>query len=327
MKLSIIIPFYQVEQYIEPCLEALERITDGEILFVDDCGQDHTRQKVEQFCRTHDSARLITRAQNGGLSAARNTGFSEARGEYVYFLDSDDIPVPEGIEALCRRAEEERLDVIKGQFLYLMDETGETRPGVQLTPTEVLSGADLFADECRNGEYEPMVWQCLYRREYLEKTGLRMTEGTLFEDELFQAPALLHAERVRATDVVLVWYRQRADSIMQSFARSSRWCKSYLRVCRDLSALAETIPHREAGKQLKKRIGQIALNVGKNIEAYQLSGRVREEALQFLRENRKELAEYAGKSGDAMVAAQGMLLACSERAFFAAYRRMRGDGR
>ena len=62
-----------------------------------------------------------------------------------------------------------------------------------ILPTDVLEGGALFAAQCQNGTYEPMVWQCVYRRGFLTENHLRMAEGLLFEDELFQAPALLKA--------------------------------------------------------------------------------------------------------------------------------------
>ena len=320
MLLSVVIPFYHVEKYIAQCLALSGRLSDCEILLVDDCGSDASAQIAADFCALHDHARVIRREKNGGLSAARNTGLEQARGEYVYFLDSDDLPEPEALMDLVRQAKAQQLDVAKARFVFFDDETGEVTPGPAIPGTDVMMGGELFALQCRAALYEPMVWQCVYRRSFLKENGLIMAEGLLFEDELFQAPCLMKAQRAAAFESVILRYRQRAGSIMGSFSKSSRWCQSYLEVCRRLSALAEELEDGEAKRALKKRVGQIALSVAKNIPAYRLPEQIAEEAKAFLKENLKELAGYAMKSGDAVVAAQGLLLRVSPEGFLKLYR-------
>lgn len=323
MLLSVVIPFYQVEKYIGACLEALLGLSeaDCEILLIDDCGRDNSAAIAADYCAAHPNARVIRRAWNGGLSAARNTGLDAAQGEYVYFLDSDDVPQGEALGRLAQTAKEEQLDVAKARFCFLDDETGRLTDGPKLPLTDAMEGGALFAAECRDGAYEPMVWQCVYRRAFLLENGLRMAEGLLFEDELFQAPALLKAKRAAAFDDVILHYRQRPGSIMASFARSAKWCASYAQVCERLDALAQALPRGEAKAALQKRVGQIALSVGKNIPAYRLPPDVAREAMAFLKTNRRRLARYALKSGDAAVAAQGALLMVSPELFVKLYRR------
>ena len=324
MLLSVVIPFYRVEQYIGDCLALAAQLPerDCEILLVDDCGGDGSAAIAKDFCARHANMRVIRREKNGGLSAARNTGLEIACGEYVYFLDSDDLPRPQALWQLVLAAKEQALDVAKARFVYFDDETGKETPGPAIERTDVMSGGALFASQCRSGVYEPMVWQCVYRRAFLEENDLTMAEGLLFEDELFQAPALLCAPRAAAFETDILRYRQRAGSIMGSFAKSSRWCQSYLEVCRRLSALAKTLPAGEAKAALRKRVGQIALSVVKNIPAYHLPETVASEAMAFAREHRRELSGYALESGDAPVAAQGLLLRLSPKAFMKLYTRV-----
>ena len=325
MLLSVVIPFYNVERYIGACLERALRLPEAqcELLLVDDCGQDGSLAIAQALVGDRENARILRREQNGGLSAARNTGLAAARGEYVYFLDSDDLPEPDALMRLARRAKGEALDVAKARFSCFDDETGQTRPGPAFPATQAMDGGALFARQARAGLYEPMVWQCVYKREFLAEIGLTMAEGLLFEDELFQTPALMRAHRAAASEEEILRYRQRAGSIMASFAKSSRWCASYLEVCRRLAAFAAAYPAGEARAALQKRVGQIALSVGKNIPAYGLSGDVRREAAAFLAANRRELAGYATASGDALVAAQGLLLRASPGAFMAMYERIK----
>ena len=323
MLLSVVIPFYHVEKYIGDCLALAAQLPQEacEILLVDDCGTDASAQIAAGFCARHTNMRVIRREKNGGLSAARNTGFAQAKGEYVYFLDSDDLPEPDALMQLTHRAKGFGLDVAKARFGFFDDETGKETPGPAIEQTGVMRGGALFAMQCRQALYEPMVWQCVYRRAFLEENDLMMAEGLLFEDELFQAPALLKAERAAAFELSILRYRQRAGSIMGSFARSARWCHSYLEICRRLSALAKTLPEGEAKAALKKRVGQIAVNVGKNIPAYRLPPDVAKEAMAFARMHQKELAGYAIKSGDMSVTAQGLLFGLSLDGFLKAYDR------
>lgn len=323
MLLSVIVPFYNVEAYIEECLAALCALDAQacEVLLVDDCGSDGSRAVAQAFADSMENFRLIERARNGGLSAARNTGLDAAQGEYVYFLDSDDIPDAQALMALTKRAQFLALDVAKGKYLLYDDETGTITPGVTTSQTAVSDGGTLFAAQCRAGVYEPMVWQCVYRRAFLQEHGLRMAEGLLYEDELFQAPALLAAQRAAAYNDVLLRYRQREGSIMKSFARSSRWCASYLEVCRRLSALGTALPEGEAKAALAKRVGQIALSVVKNVAGYRLPKDVAGEVMRFAAEHRSELSGYALASGDALVAAQGALMRLSPKVFLKVYGR------
>ena len=321
MLLSVVIPFYHVERYIGGCLALAAQLDAGqcEVLLVDDCGEDGSLEIAAGYCAQYANFRLIRRRSNGGLSAARNSGLAEAAGEYVYFLDSDDLPEPGALMALARAAGERRLDIAKARFVNFDDETGRETPGPAIPATETMTGGELFAAQCRMGLYEPMVWQCVYRRAFLLENGLEMADGLLFEDELFQAPALLKAERAAAFESVIVRYRRREGSIMGSFARSSRWCASYLEICRRLHALGRTLPAGRARRALQKRVGQIALSTAKNISAYRLPPQVAGEAKAFVIRHRKELSGYAMGSGNALVAAQGLLLRLSLRGFMTLY--------
>ncbi len=321
MLLSVVIPIYHVEKYIGECLTLAAQIDDCEILLVDDCGSDASAQIAAAYCEKHHHMRIIRRESNGGLSAARNTGLAQAAGEYVYFLDSDDLPDPQALTVLARAAREQNLDVAKARFVYFDDETGRETPGPAIEATAAMNGGELFAKQCRAGKYEPMVWQCVYRRAFLEENGLVMAEGLLFEDELFQAPCLVKAERAAAFEMEILRYRQRAGSIMGSFARSSRWCASYLAVCRQLHALADGMEKSGAKAALKKRTGQIALSLLKNIPAYALPEEIAREAKEFVQANLKEVSGYAIGSGDAMVAAQGVLMRLSPELFLKVYNR------
>ena len=320
MLLSVIVPFYCVETYLPACLDGLSVLPEdfAEVLLVDDCGEDGSLQIAEAWVSERTNACVLRRERNGGLSAARNTGLRAAAGEYVWFLDSDDIPEPEALMAVAKQAREERLDIAKARFRFLDDETGAISDGPAIRDSGIVSGAELFAAECRERIYEPMVWQCLYRREYLLDNGLFMAEGMLFEDELFETPALLAAKRAASFDACILRYRQREGSIMRGFAKSAKWCRHYLEICRRLSRLAAKTPG-DAGLALSRRVAAIAVSLGRNIEAYGLTGSVRKEATAFFRNNRREIAFYALASPDWKQRLEGRLILLAPEAYLRLY--------
>ena len=324
MLLSLIIPFYGVEAYISQCLEPLKRLPEEncEILLVDDCGSDRSAEIAADFCRARKNARIIRRKVNGGLSAARNSGLDEADGDYIFFLDSDDIPVPESIQSLTFEAKDQKLDMIKGAFAYYQDETGKQTNGPKVEECGPCPGSRLFIEQSRQDTYEPMVWQCIYRHSFLEQQGLRMSEGLLFEDELFTTPALLLAGKTACIPEKLLLYRQREGSIMSGFRKSIRWCDSYLKVCKGLKHFNERHP-TEASSVLNDRIARIALSFGKNIAAYDLDGPVREEALGFIREHRQEISELTCLGSSPSLQLQAFLFNHSPETFIHVYRKMR----
>jgi len=308
MLLSIIIPFYQVEPYFPACLCALGELSgeEAEVIFVDDCGSDGCLAMAEAFCREHPHARILRRSRNGGLSAARNTGLSQAKGTYVYFLDSDDVPLPDALLSVAREARDARLDLIRGTYLEFEDGSlRETDHPVDSCAAG--NGREIFLHQHRRGEYEPMVWQGIYRRTFLQEHDLRMPEGLLFEDEVFSAAACFLAERAAVVSRPLVRYRQRPGSIMKSFGGSTRWCDCYLSVCRTLGEIAR----REggpAGDALTDRTARIAVSVVKNIPYYALSPGDRREVLQYVHRNREELSQMVLRSHEPAVRLQGRML-------------------
>ena len=132
MRISIIIPVYNVELYVEECLQSVanQTMTEGiECIIVDDRGQDNSAAIAKQYIDSYKGDirfTFIQREKNGGLSAARNTGIEAATGEYVYFLDSDDTIVPECMKLMYGLVEKYgNVDLVQGSF-YESEEEKKT---------------------------------------------------------------------------------------------------------------------------------------------------------------------------------------------------------
>lgn len=221
MKLSVVVPVYNVERYVAACIDSLLEQgmpdSDYEILCVDDGSTDRSGEIVEDYARRYRQVTVIHR-ENGGLSAARNTGIRAAAGEYVYFIDSDDLLERGVLGPLCRMAEEHGLDQLL--FGYQRFEDGEEVPssGQRVDPGRLV----LFQDppEMRRHRAVPAwrtAWNYLLRRSVLVEYGLVFPEGVLFEDAEFNFWLDRCAASCGYLDQKLYHYRQRAGSILRTF--------------------------------------------------------------------------------------------------------------
>ena len=170
MLLSVVIPYYHVEKYIGACLALVSKIDQEacEVLLVDDCGSDGSAAIAEDYCARYSNFRIIRREKNGGLSAARNMGLDEAKGEYVYFLDSDDDITEDCIEMLVSPLREKRYDFVVGDY-SVVGEGG-------YSPLSLSTGAVETQEEVLRtyvaGEWYVMAWNKLCRRDFLVGNNL-----------------------------------------------------------------------------------------------------------------------------------------------------------
>lgn len=191
MMVSIIIPVYNVENYIMACLQSVvaQTYTDYEVILVDDCGTDRSMEWAESFfyvtlryeSESYDGNRkkwlIIKHEKNRGLSAARNTGTAMAKGKYVYYLDSDDTITPDCIEKLVAKAESTEAEVVVGNINVI----GDDKWIPSLKQKELLAGDDCF-HAFLQGKYYMMAWNKLVRRDFLEQNNISFVEGTIHED-------------------------------------------------------------------------------------------------------------------------------------------------
>lgn len=243
---SVVVPVYNVEGYVADCLLSLmdQTFLDFEVVCVNDGSTDGSRGILAQFEAADPRFHVIDR-ENGGLSAARNTGLDHARGAYVCFLDSDDMYEPFALEHLAHAAEEGGLDLVDFDSapFYESDsvkaayrEDARTRDDLPGT----MSGPDLLCAYEERGQYFPSACYHLIRREALEAAGLRFEEGLLHEDELFTPLLHAHMGPSRFLNEKLYLRRLRAESIMTSkrttanvlaefeiVARLARWLEEH----------------------------------------------------------------------------------------------------
>lgn len=228
MKLSIIVPVYNVEQYLEQCLESLrgQSYTDYEVICVNDGSTDGSRKILTEWEAHFPQMRVLDR-ENGGLSAARNTGMKAAKGDYIVFVDSDDWVEPTMLGRLA--AECEGTDMV----CFACRRTDTNANDILLT--EQSAGWDYYNRHALEARIVPFVcvWQRCYRREFLTGNNLFFREGILHEDNEFSPRAFLKAKLVKVIPDVLYNYRIRPNSIMTTRGLQSK--KSLITIGNELS--------------------------------------------------------------------------------------------
>ena len=204
MDLSIIVPVYKVEPYLRRCVKSLVAQTceNYEVLLVDDGSPDSCPKICDELAACTDNIRVIHKA-NGGLSSARNAGLFAARGDYIGFVDSDDVAAPDMFAIMLTAAKTSDADIVMCDYIRVL-RTGRRR----LMTTALRPGLYKKADIIKylypslimgeNLDYGPLlsVWHCLYSRKFLNQYHLAFADDIPWsEDNLFSAMAGYHAKR------------------------------------------------------------------------------------------------------------------------------------
>ena len=221
MFLSIIVPVYNVEAYLERCVGSLvgqdiDR-TDCEIILVDDGSTDGSGALCDRIASQEPGIRVIHK-ENGGLGSARNAGIRAAAGEYILFVDSDDYLEPRVLGGLRGQIERQGLDILRFNYQNV-NEDGEV-----FEPNKVSKPFVDYSDEVCDGEtflterlgYACYACQFIIRSTLLKKGDGLFKEGIWFEDVDWTPRVLLQAQRVASTPTVVYDYLFRTGSITRT---------------------------------------------------------------------------------------------------------------
>ena len=216
-ELSIIVPIYKVEKYLDECIQSIlgQTFTDLELILVDDGSPDACPQMCDAIAEQDSRVRVIHQ-KNGGLSAARNTGIEAARGNWLGFVDSDDFVAPDFYEKLYNAAVNADADCAICS-VQLTHEDGSRMDTLQ--HWKVYGGGYTGEDILKTITWQNnapylVAWNKLYRREVFRT--LRYPVGRINEDVFVFAELFDTIKMVACVEQPLYFYRQRKDSIMQS---------------------------------------------------------------------------------------------------------------
>lgn len=256
-EISVIIPAYNIEAYIERCVLSVVNGTYGqekddrlEILLVDDGSTDRTGALCDKLEKEYAVVRTIHQA-NGGLSAARNTGMDSASGKYILFLDGDDELEPETLKTLHETMEAENLDALFFGAIVIDNDSGNIRvecPYNRPTLTEeIMKGEHLFCEMVKSQKYIACVYLYMVRRELYEKWGMKFVPRLIHEDQPFTPQVLFAAERAAYRNHLFYRRYIREGSIMQSVSPVSE-TENYYRVVKELEQFAERTEMEEESR-------------------------------------------------------------------------------
>lgn len=224
---SVVVPVYNTESYLEECLHSLEKQTlkDMEVILVNDGSTDNSARLLREYAGK-DNRFVYVEQLNQGLSVARNTGMEHASGDYLAFLDSDDWLAENALYVLCGIAAKTRADIVSGNTLAVHPDgrvqSWERRCREVFAKGSVVEGETYFYKVMDNRCYVPMVYNYLYRREFLMEYGFGFEPGLIHEDELWTPQVLTAARKIAIADIDFYYYRQREGSIMAATAAQRR---------------------------------------------------------------------------------------------------------
>lgn len=229
IKVSVIIPVYNVEKYLRQCMDSIvgQTLQEIEIICVNDSSTDSSLSILEEYAAQDERVRVITQ-KNAGAGAARNTGMAAASGKYLSFLDSDDFFERDMLEKAYALAEEDQADFV----VYKSDQYH--------TEKEEFNAVSWVVREKEIPPYHPFshrqmtdnifkvfvgwAWDKLYRREFVEQHQLKFQEQRTSNDMLFVFSAVALAKRISVLPQALAHQRRDAKDSLSKTRENSWWC-------------------------------------------------------------------------------------------------------
>ncbi len=214
MKLiSIIVPIYNVENYLEDCLESIinQTYSNLEIILVDDGSKDNCGKICDIYAEKDKRIKVIHK-ENGGLSDARNYGIEAATGEYIMFVDSDDLMELTACEKLCNEIESKDADMVIGNYIYVNNDG--TPWSSEVFPKSKYKNFKLSIKDYGDSFYvmNSAVWNKIYKLDFINKNNMRFVVGIPGEDAPFTTLYFIKSKNVYYIDDVVYKYRQREDT-------------------------------------------------------------------------------------------------------------------
>lgn len=221
---SVIIPIYNSEEYIEQGIQSVLNLPEIEVelILVNDGSTDGSAGIIDEYAKKYDSVKAIHQ-ENAGVGAARNRGIREATGEYIAYLDSDDFYEPEVLPELIGKCREQKLDVLFATYMnFFEDEIAAEKWHKNRTeevmrrgdyPAVPVTGIELMRQFKSQKEYNVNVFSQVANRDFLRRNNIFFPEGIIFEDAPYTFEVLLHAQRAIACKEVLAQRRIRDNSI------------------------------------------------------------------------------------------------------------------
>lgn len=211
---SLLVPVYNVERYLQQCLESArcQTLDDIEVICINDGSTDGSRGIIEGFLS--DPRFRVIDKPNSGYGASMNRGLEVAHGIYVGILESDDYLEPDALERLVELAEDARADIVKADFFLYWSKPSERNEVFGFVSPSMANRVMEPLDDLRIFYRKPSIWSALYRRSFLADNDIDFLEtpGASYQDSGFNFKALACAKRIVLTQQAFLHYRQDNES-------------------------------------------------------------------------------------------------------------------
>lgn len=231
-RLSIVIPVYNGAQYVQRCLDNLDRQTfkDWQAVFVNDGSTDNSKEQLDTLAAVHEKCRIIHK-QNGGTAHTRNAGLDTVNSQYVTFMDVDDDLDPYMYEKLVRLMDDTNADMgICGYYFKVEQGDGDDEKNIYLEPKNypscVLNGRDAIREkliDLWDKDVLHNVWNKIYRMDFIRENRIRYRDGHVYtEDRVFNRACIEQCNCIAITDECLYYYvRERAGSTSERYRKEN----------------------------------------------------------------------------------------------------------
>ena len=209
-KVSVIIPVYNIEKYLEQCLYSVitQTLKDIEIIIVDDGSTDSSPQICDKFAGIDKRIKVVHK-ENAGLGIAYNTGMDIATGEYIGFVESDDFADEHMFEDLYELAKKHQADIVKSSWYYYNTSGNIVSKELRFAgydsykPFNIINSPNLLIERCS-------VWSAIYKTDFIRNNNIRYLEtpGASYQDVGFTYKALCQTKKMLVTPNAYYYYRQ-----------------------------------------------------------------------------------------------------------------------
>lgn len=217
---SVLVPIYNVEEYLDQCLNslAMQTLEDIEIICINDGSTDNSSRILQKYAKKHKNFIVINK-KNSGYGDSMNRGLEKATGEYIGIVESDDFIELNAFKELYNLAKRTSADIVKANYFYHTDNSDEIHRVIKDqkldTPMSLIDNPSILLEE-------PGIWSAIYRRDFLNKNKIRFrtTPGASYQDTGFHFKSFCAAKRIVYTDKAYLHYRtDNASSSVKSLEK------------------------------------------------------------------------------------------------------------
>lgn len=253
LDLSIIVPVYNVEKYIRPCLESIfhQGLNENrfEVIIINDGTKDKSMEMIADIINQHKNITVINQ-ENQGLSVARNNGIANAKGKYILIPDSDDLLIEKSLKPLLEIALESQADLVVADFMSMNDDEIDHAIASPLRQKRFdykeKTGEELFLQDLN--PHQCYVWRTLFRRKFLLESNLTFIPGIYIQDVPFTHECFMKAKKCIRTSWLLNIYRKGHESATFSYTtkKAKDFCTAIAKTWEltHLDGLSSQIQHK-----------------------------------------------------------------------------------